>query len=69
MAAAEIVRILEMTKGHAFVLCTSNSSMAALYELVSSRIGYPCFLQGTMSKTGLLEQFRETPNAVLFATS
>ncbi len=69
MAAAEIIRILQVTRGHAFVLCTSNQSMAALYELVSSRIGYPCFLQGTMSKTGLLEQFRSTRNAVLFATS
>ena len=69
MAAAEIVNILHVTQGHAFVLCTSNSSMAALFELVSSRIEYPCFLQGTMSKTGLLEKFRETPNAVLFATS
>ncbi|MFN2412294.1 MAG: ATP-dependent DNA helicase [Pyrinomonadaceae bacterium] len=68
-AATEIVRILQVTKGHAFVLCTSNASMAALYELVSSRIGYPCFLQGSMSKTGLLEKFRETPNAVLFATT
>ncbi len=69
MAAAEIIRILQVTSGHAFVLCTSNSSMNALYELVSSRVGYPCFLQGTMSKSGLLERFRETPNAVLFATS
>ncbi len=69
MAASEIIKILQVTRGHAFVLCTSNQSMAALFELVSSRIGYPCFLQGTMSKTGLLEKFRETPNAVLFATS
>ncbi|MEQ1923195.1 MAG: ATP-dependent DNA helicase, partial [Pyrinomonadaceae bacterium] len=69
MAATEIIKIIQVTRGHAFVLCTSNSSMAALFELVSSRIGYPCFLQGTMSKTGLLEQFRSTPNAVLFATS
>jgi ATP-dependent DNA helicase DinG len=69
MAAAEIVKILHVTQGHAFVLCTSNSSMAALFELVSSRIDYPCFLQGSMSKAGLLEKFRETPNAVLFATS
>ncbi len=69
MAANEIVKILQVTRGHAFVLCTSNQSMAALYELVSSRIGYPCFLQGSMSKTGLLEKFRSTPNAVLFATS
>ena len=69
MAASEIIKILQVTRGHAFVLCTSVSSMTALFELVSSRIGYPCFLQGTMSKTGLLEKFRETPNAVLFATS
>ncbi len=69
IAAAEIVQILHATKGHAFVLCTSNSSMAALYELVSSRVGYPCYLQGTMSKTGIIDKFRSTPNAVLFATS
>jgi ATP-dependent DNA helicase DinG len=69
LAAAEIVKIISVTKGHAFVLCTSNQSMTALYELVSSRVNFPCFLQGTMSKTGLLERFRETPNAVLFATA
>lgn len=68
-AASEIAKIIDITRGHAFVLCTSNQSMAALYELVSSRTSFPCFLQGTMSKAGLLEQFRATPNAVLFATS
>jgi ATP-dependent DNA helicase DinG len=65
----EIVKILGVTHGHAFVLCTSNQSMNALYELVSARVNYPCFVQGSMSKAGLLERFRETPNAVLFATS
>ncbi len=68
VAAAEIVRILAATRGHAFVLCTSNQSMTALYELVRFRIDYPCFVQGSMSKAGLLDRFRETPNAVLFAT-
>jgi ATP-dependent DNA helicase DinG len=43
--------------------------MRSMFELVSSRISYPCLLQGTMSKPGLLEKFRTTPNAVLFATS
>jgi ATP-dependent DNA helicase DinG len=69
MAANEIVKILNVTKGRAFVLATSNSSMNALYELVSMRVNYPCFVQGTMSKTGLLERFKGTENAVLFATS
>lgn len=69
LAAGEIIRLLQITRGHAFVLCTSNSSMNALFQLVSSRIGFPCFIQGSMSKTGLLDRFRATPNAVLFATS
>jgi len=67
-AAREITEILRTTDGRAFVLCTSNASMSALYHLVSSRVGYPCFVQGTMSKAGLIERFRSTPNAVLFAT-
>jgi len=69
LAAGEIMKVLDVTKGHAFVLCTSNQSMTALYELVSSRVNYPCFVQGSMSKAGLLERFRETANAVLFATA
>lgn len=69
MAAGEILKLLQATHGHAFVLCTSNFAMNALYELVSSRISYPCLLQGTMSKAGLIEKFRTTPNAVLFATA
>ena len=69
MAASEIVKLLNITNGHAFVLCTSNYSMNALYELVSMRVNFPCFVQGSMSKNGLLEQFRKTQNAVLFATS
>ena len=69
IAAGEIVKLLEITEGRAFVLCTSNLGMKALYELVSSRTGYPCMVQGSTSKAGLLEWFRGTPNAVLFATS
>jgi ATP-dependent DNA helicase DinG len=69
MAAGEIVKILKATDGRAFVLATSTASMNALYEFVAMRVGYPCLLQGTMPKASLLERFRETPNAVLFATS
>jgi len=69
MAAAEIIKIIQVTNGRAFVLSTSNFSMNTLYELVSMRVNFPCFVQGSMSKAGLLEKFRQTPNAVLFATS
>lgn len=69
LAAGEIIKLLDITEGRAFVLATSFSSMNSLFELVSSRVDFPCFLQGTMSKSGLLDRFRDTPNAVLFGTS
>ncbi|MEO6589932.1 MAG: helicase C-terminal domain-containing protein [Pyrinomonadaceae bacterium] len=69
VAANEIIKLINITKGHAFVLCTSNYSMNALYEAVSMRVNFPCLVQGSMSKAGLLERFKTTKNAVLFATS
>jgi ATP-dependent DNA helicase DinG len=68
-AAEEVIQLLNATEGRAFVLSTSFAGMKALYERVAGRVDFPCFLQGTASKAGLLEKFRETPNAVLFATS
>jgi len=68
-AADEVVKILNATNGRAFVLSTSFAGMNALYEMVSAEIDFPCFVQGSASKAGLLEKFRATPNAVLFATS
>jgi ATP-dependent DNA helicase DinG len=67
--ADEVIRILNATEGRAFVLSTSVAGMQALYEQVSPEIDYPSLLQGTASKGQLLKTFRETPNAVLFATS
>jgi ATP-dependent DNA helicase DinG len=68
-AADEIVRLLEVTRGRAFVLSTSLSGMRALYERVAPRVDFPCLVQGDASKTFLLDKFRQTPHAVLFATS
>jgi ATP-dependent DNA helicase DinG len=68
-AVEEVIKILEVTEGRAFVLSTSMSGMRSLYDAVSSRIPYKCFIQGSGSKAGLIDLFRKTPNAVLFATS
>ncbi|HKQ52766.1 MAG TPA: ATP-dependent DNA helicase [Pyrinomonadaceae bacterium] len=68
-AAEEVIRLLNATEGRAFVLSTSFAGMKALYERVAGEVDFPCFLQGTASKAGLLEKFRETPHAVLFATA
>ena len=68
-AADQVTQILQATEGRAFVLCTSFAGLNALYERVAPELGFPCLRQGETSKTGLLERFRETPHAVLFATS
>jgi ATP-dependent DNA helicase DinG len=65
----EIVRILEATRGRAFVLFTSISAMRETHEQVKDLIDYPTFIQGQGSKNALLERFRNTDGAVLFATT
>ena len=68
-AADEIARLLQISQGRAFCLFTSYTQMRDLYERVSGRLKFPFLLQGTAPKSILLDRFRTTPNAVLFATS
>jgi ATP-dependent DNA helicase DinG len=68
-AAEEIVRLLELSRGRAFVLFTSYANMNAVAERIAGRIDYPVFIQGEAPKPALLEMFRETPHAVLLATT
>jgi ATP-dependent DNA helicase DinG len=68
-ASEEIVHLLEVTEGRAFVLCTSHNQMNEIFKRVAQRIDFPLLLQGTAPKTTLLDRFRRTPHAVLFATS
>lgn len=68
-AALEVIKIVNATAGRAFVLSTSLSGMNELFARVSPEIDYPCFVQGSASKGALLKKFRNTPNAVLFATA
>jgi ATP-dependent DNA helicase DinG len=68
-AAATIERILRITRGRAFCLFTSYSQMRALYERLLPVLDYPILLHGTAPRKALLEEFRVTPNAVLFGTS
>ena len=68
-AAGEVIKIINATEGRAFVLSTSFAGMNELYERVASQIDYPCFVQGSAAKGALLNKFRSTPHAVLFATS
>jgi len=68
-ASQEIVRILAASRGRAFVLFTSYAQMRLVYDRVSFEIEYPVLLQGTGPRMALLNEFRTTPNCILFATS
>jgi ATP-dependent DNA helicase DinG len=68
-AAEKIVRILEITEGRAFCLFTSYKQMNEVYDRLLGELRFPTFLQGQAPKNALLEEFRLTPGAVLFATS
>jgi ATP-dependent DNA helicase DinG len=68
-AAAEIAKLLEISEGRAFCLFTSYAQMKDIYERVSGMVHFPLLLQGTAPRSTLLDRFRSTPNAVLFATA
>jgi ATP-dependent DNA helicase DinG len=68
-ASEELEKILEASRGRAFVLFTSYAQMEMIHRSLRDRIPYPMIMQGEKSKSGLLDEFRRTPNAVLFATA
>lgn len=67
-ATEKIRRVLEITRGRAFCLFTSYAAMRELHDRLLCELPFPLLLQGTAPRHILLEQFRSTPNAVLFGT-
>ncbi|MDQ2872081.1 MAG: ATP-dependent DNA helicase [Candidatus Eremiobacteraeota bacterium] len=67
-AAPLVEECLDRSRGRAFVLFTSYARLREVYALVRERVAYPIRLQGELPRARLLEWFRKTPNAVLFAT-
>jgi ATP-dependent DNA helicase DinG len=68
-AAEKIRRVLEITRGRAFCLFTSHAQMRDLHDRLLTQLPYPLLMQGSAPRHILLQQFRDTPNAVLFGTS
>ena len=72
-AIREIKRYLKLTEGKAFVLFTSYKMMDESYTAVApylERLGIDAFKQGgELSRTAMLQAFREDTNSVLFGTS
>jgi ATP-dependent DNA helicase DinG len=67
--ARETLELLTRSEGRAFVLFTSYAMLRAVRDRVERELPYPIIVQGTAPRRALLDQFRVTPNAVLFATS
>jgi len=68
-AAGLVRRLLEITRGRAFVLFTSYAQMNEIYQRLLGQLEFPMLKQGDAPKSALLEEFRVTPHAVLFGTS
>jgi len=68
-ATDRIRELLEITRGRAFVLFTSYAQMNEIHQRLLGEVEFPMLRQGDAPKSALLEEFRLTPNAVLFATS
>ena len=68
-AGRQVIEILTRTRGRAFVLFTSYAMLREVQAIAEMALDYPILAQGTAPRTQLLRQFRETPHAVLFATS
>jgi len=68
-AAERMRRVLEITRGRAFCLFTSRRAMLDIYERLLPELPYPLLLQGNAPRKALLEEFRATPNSILFGTS
>ncbi|MBL1262248.1 helicase C-terminal domain-containing protein [Methylomicrobium sp. RS1] len=64
-----VVPVLQASRGRAFFLFTSHRALKEAAELLADKIPYPLLIQGTRPKGALLDQFKNTRNAVLLGTS
>jgi ATP-dependent DNA helicase DinG len=60
--------VLAASQGRAFLLFTSHRALRRAAELLHERLPYPLLVQGSASRTALLERFRALGNAVLLGT-
>jgi ATP-dependent DNA helicase DinG len=68
-AAREVEALVSASRGRAFVLFTSFANLRALHGRLVGKLPYPLLVQGEAPKNELLDRFRETKGAILFATS
>jgi ATP-dependent DNA helicase DinG len=67
-AAPLVEECLDRTGGRAFVLFTSYARLREVHAILRERLAFPLRLQGELPRAHLIDWFRRTPGAVLFAT-
>lgn len=68
-AANEMLALLELSRGGAFILFTSYRALNSAYDhLTQSDLPYPILRQGEMPNGRLIETFKAQENAVLLGT-
>ena len=65
---SEIRRLLEITRGRAFLLFTSYAALDEMRSRLCRDVDFPLLAQGDEPKNLLLDRFRLTPSAVLLGT-
>jgi ATP-dependent DNA helicase DinG len=68
-AVEEIVALLEISAGRAFLLFTSFANLNAVRERLAAIDRWPLIVQGEGSKAALVDRFRDTPRAVLLGAA
>jgi ATP-dependent DNA helicase DinG len=68
-AAQEAIGILRHSRGRAFLLFTSYAMLREVQRFVEMALPYPILVQGSAPRSALIEEFRQTPNAVLLGTA
>jgi len=67
--AVEVKRLVQASRGRAFVLCTSTRRTEQLFDRLAPKLPYACYRQGMAPRNELLDLFRnDAGGAVLFAT-
>jgi ATP-dependent DNA helicase DinG len=63
-----VLPVLRASGGRAFLLFTTLRALRRAHEALRERIGFPLLVQGTGSRSELLERFRRLGNAVLLGS-
>ncbi len=64
-----IEKLVNLSRGDAFVLFTSNKMLQEVYEELSSRLDFPIFAQTKLGPIQAKRQFLETQESILFGVS